>query len=265
MEDKLSGNLLKYDQHFLINEEILDLISQTIGDMSNSSVLEIGGGKGILTQKIIEKNPKSFTCVEVDSEMIQHLKPLFSNTKYNLEYSNAIDYLHKSLREEFDIIVGNIPYGISEPLYTQFYFLLPKKIILLESHKTTRTLIEKQNTKQSILINVLYSIKCIKIVEGDNFEPITKTKSSIIKLKLREYSSKTEFEKFLTHLTKRYNQTFFNSCVYSLAQMLEVGKKEIKNKLKEFNIEISTKRIDTISNEEFIVTITKIEESFFNI
>ena len=65
-------------------------------------------------------------------------------------------------------------------------------------------------------------------------------------------------------MTKRYNQTFFNSCVYSLAQVLKIGKKEIKNKLKELNIEISKNKIDTISNEEFIVTITKIEESFFN-
>lgn len=255
---------LRYDQHFLINEEILNLISQTIGDISNSSILEIGGGKGILTQKIIEKNPQYFTCVEIDEKMIQYLNPLFENFSYNLVHSNAIEFLQSRKKEEFNIIVGNIPYGISEPLYTQFYFLLPKRIILLQSHKTTRTLTRKQNTKQSLLINALYSIECVEVIEGDNFEPIAKTKSSIIKLELKEESSKSTLENFLTQLSRRYNQTFYNSCVYSLAQTLGVGKKEIKEKIKTSNIYISKEKIDTISNEEFLKTLQEIKIYFFN-
>lgn len=253
-------NNIKFDQHFLINKEILQIIVDEMGNISNASILEIGGGKGILTQEIIKKFPKKFTCVELDDSMILYLQQLFKSQIHNLVHEDAINYL-KSLHEnDYEIIVGNIPYGITESLYTQLYFLLPKKVIFLQSHKTTRTLIEKKNTKQSLLINALYNIKCIEIVNGDNFEPIAKTKSSIIRLDKK--NEKNQYEKFLSELTKRYNQTFYNSCIYSLAKILEIGKKDVKSKLEEFNLEISKDKIDVISNEEFIQTIELIKNKF---
>lgn len=255
---------VKFDQHFLINEEILNKIIEAINVLDNESILEIGGGKGILTSKIIKQNPKLFTCVEIDSEMITHLQQLFNNSNHTLIHQSATEFLSTLKQNEFDKIVGNIPYGITESIYTQLYFLQPKECVFLQSHKTTRTLIEKQDTKQAQIINALYNLDCVEIVEGDNFKPIAKTKSSIIKLTLKEEFLKTQFEHFLTQISKRYNQTFFNSCVFSLAKVLEVGKKEIKSKLKELNIDISKEKISQISNEEFNVTIKKIEETFLN-
>ncbi len=253
----------KFDQHFLVDEEVLSVLKNQILNISSQKVLEIGGGKGVLTTEIIKQQPKEFTCVEIDSSMISSLKQLFDSSLYKLIKSDAIEFLKSKQKDSFDFIIGNIPYGITESLYTQLYFLLPKSVLFLQSHKTTRTLIEKQNTKQSVLINSLYNLECIKIIEGDSFEPMAKTKSSIIKLELKTETDKSLEELFLSGLTKRYNQTFYNSCVYSLGNVLEVGKKEIKAKLIEDEILISNEKIDAISNEEFNLTINKIIKSFF--
>ena len=274
-----------YDQHFLINSKVILKLSELLNSIfqdceittiSNSSILEIGGGKGVLTQEIIKKNPKKFTCLEIDITMSEYLVPLFNylpnelhselpnKSPYSLHITNAIDFLSHLEVHSFDCIIGNIPYGITQALYTQLYFLTPQRALFLQSHKTTRTLIEKNTTKQSQLIRALYSITCEEIVEGSSFEPIAKTKSSIVVLKLKSSEKRTKKESFLVELTKRYNQTFSNACIYSLAHCLNVGKKEIKQKLQENDVEVSNTKINIISNEEFNVTIGKIEEIFFN-
>ena len=49
---------VKYDQHFLINDDILDKTIENSSINSDDVILEIGPGKGYLTKKILEKNLK---------------------------------------------------------------------------------------------------------------------------------------------------------------------------------------------------------------
>lgn len=259
-----------YDQHFLNNKTILSSMISTLQEkilkqkIQELSILEIGGGEGVLTKEIIALNPKEFVCVEIDDNLIPKLDSLFSKDTFELVHDNAINYLQnlKPSNFTFNIVVGNIPYSITQPLYTQLFFLTPQIAFFLQSHKTSRTFLEKE-TKLSYLLNSLYELEITQIIKGENFTPPTKTLSSTLILTLREDSDKTDFDTFLTLLTKRYNQKFNNSIIFSLAQLLGVGKKEIKLKIQKENIKLSSQKLNVISNEEFITSIKHIKEIFF--
>ncbi|MFT4244504.1 MAG: rRNA adenine N-6-methyltransferase family protein [Candidatus Woesearchaeota archaeon] len=259
-----------YDQHFLNNSAILSSMISTLQEkilkqeIQKLSILEIGGGEGVLTKEIIALNPQEFVCVEIDENLITKLESLFSRDTHRLIHDNAINYLQnlKPSNFTFNVIIGNIPYSITQPLYTQLFFLTPQIAFFLQSHKTSRTILEKE-TKLSYLLNSLYELEITQIIKGENFTPPAKTLSSTLILTLRKDSDKTNFDTFLTLLTKRYNQQFNNSIVYSLAQLFGVGKKEIKLKLEKENVKLSSQKLNVISNEEFLGSIEQIKEVFF--
>ena len=60
---------MKLDQHFLTNEAIARGIVSFLNVKDKESVLEIGPGKGILSQYI-----KRATLVEIDSGLAEELK-----------------------------------------------------------------------------------------------------------------------------------------------------------------------------------------------
>lgn len=59
-------------QNFLVNDEILDTIADSI-DITGQNILEIGPGYGALTEKILARKPKSLTLVELDKQMVHIL------------------------------------------------------------------------------------------------------------------------------------------------------------------------------------------------
>ena len=57
----------KLGQHFLNNEEISKKI--VISHINRNNILEIGPGRGALTEKILEKKPKTLTLIEKDLKL----------------------------------------------------------------------------------------------------------------------------------------------------------------------------------------------------
>ena len=60
-------------QNFLIDDKILNQVVNTV-EIKNKSVLEIGPGTGNLTKYILNRNPKQFTVIEKDNNLIDNLK-----------------------------------------------------------------------------------------------------------------------------------------------------------------------------------------------
>src|SRR3990167_8938820 len=73
----------KLGQHFLINKTIVsDIIGA--GELSkNDIVLEVGPGKGALTEALAQK-AKKVIAIEKDGKLVEYLKEKFKNQK-NIE------------------------------------------------------------------------------------------------------------------------------------------------------------------------------------
>ena len=61
-------------QNFLVDKNVLNIITDVGKIEKNSIILEIGPGTGNLTEKLLIKNPKKIILIEKDKKLSQHLK-----------------------------------------------------------------------------------------------------------------------------------------------------------------------------------------------
>ena len=174
----------QFGQHFLTNPEVTQNIIQQIQSF-DFPVLEIGPGKGILTQSLSSKG--KFKCVEIDRESQDYLienkivtdDQLLKGDFLRLEVSRIFD------GEEF-MLAGNFPYNIS----TQIVFKLiesrdkiPVMIGMFQKEVADR-ICSLHGSKQYGILSVLgqayFSAKTLFYVEPDSFYPPPKVRSSVI-------------------------------------------------------------------------------------
>ena len=103
-------------QNFLIDKNIASKIVNLV-DIKKKDVIEIGPGKGFLTDEILKKKPNSITLIEKDDRLSDNLKIKYQNYS-NIEILN-FDILKFNLEKNVkrnSIIIGNLPYNISSQI-----------------------------------------------------------------------------------------------------------------------------------------------------
>ena len=76
-------------QNFLIDKNIIKKIIN-FKQITNKHVIEIGPGKGALTDEILKKNPKTLTVIEKDNKLADFLKIKYSNNNKIKIYNSDI-------------------------------------------------------------------------------------------------------------------------------------------------------------------------------
>ena len=103
-------------QHFLVDDQLLNVMVELAEVSSNDHVLEIGPGPGTLTQVLLETGAK-VTAIELDDGPVLHLDNVFSAQQNDGELSLLHgDALVQEWPKSVTKIVSNIPYQISSPL-----------------------------------------------------------------------------------------------------------------------------------------------------
>jgi len=97
----------KLGQHFLNSEDLADRIVDALGDVSESTVLEIGPGRGILTS-LLAKRARRLIAVELDRVLAAQLRLKFGMAR-NVEIIEA-----DILAIDFDSLFGPKP-GLGRP------------------------------------------------------------------------------------------------------------------------------------------------------
>src|ERR1700758_2624929 len=97
----------KMGQHFLASEDVAARVVDTLGDVSQCTVLEIGPGRGILTS-LLAKRARRLIAVELDRVLAAQLRLKFGRAR-NVEVIEA-----DVLAIDFDSLCGPKP-GLSQP------------------------------------------------------------------------------------------------------------------------------------------------------
>ena len=74
-------------QNFLIDKNIIKKITN-LTKVKNRNIIEIGPGKGALTDEILKGNPKSLSIIEKDFKLFKQLLSKYSN-KNNVNVING--------------------------------------------------------------------------------------------------------------------------------------------------------------------------------
>ena len=106
-------------QNFLIDKNIINKILK-LSEIKNNHIVEIGPGKGALTEEILKKKPKSLTIIEKDSELSNILEEKYFNNNIIKVYNDDIlKFNLEKIVKNKSTIFGNLPYNISSQILVQ--------------------------------------------------------------------------------------------------------------------------------------------------
>ncbi len=182
-------------QNFLKSPKILDKIIKTANLKKEDIVLEVGPGKGSLTEKLLEKST-NVIAIEKDGRLIEFLQKKFSEEikdgKLELIHADILkiktSYLFKNYKIKNYKIISNIPYYITGKLIRKFLSsdFQPSKMILMVQKEVANRIVRDKQTKKSkenilsLSIKVYGEPKYIKTVSAKHFSPQPKVDSAIL-------------------------------------------------------------------------------------
>ncbi len=181
----------QFGQNFLMNKNVVGRMVVAAEIKAGETVLEIGPGKGVLTEALLLGGAKVF-AVEKDRDLISGLKEKFAkeikNKKLTLIQGDVrdISLSRYKLRASGYKLVANIPYYITgEILRTSLENkIYPSKMVLMVQKEVARRIMARDG-KESILavsIKAYGKPSIITYVGRGNFNPVPNVDSAIIKI-----------------------------------------------------------------------------------
>lgn len=191
-------------QNFLKSKEALNKMCEAGQVGENDIIVEIGPGKGALTEKLLEKALKVI-AIEKDRDLIDLLTEKFAleikNKKLILINEDILYFnpLKQGLKEGNYKIVANIPYNITGSIIRRFLseverpktmallvqYEVAKRICVNNSHTGCGNLKKENKSKESILslsVKAYGTPKYIMKVSKRFFSPSPKVDSAIISI-----------------------------------------------------------------------------------
>lgn len=190
-------------QNFLKDKRVLTDIRDASDINAMDIVLEIGPGKGALTQTLLSFAGKVI-AIEKDRDLFEFLKEKFakeiSEKRLELLDKDVLEFDPNMLSFYKDLdykIVSNIPYNITGAIIEKFLTAKYKPVSMtLLVQKEVAQRIVARNKKESILslsVKLFGKPELIKKVKKESFSPAPKVDSAILHIELFEEKLKDEF------------------------------------------------------------------------
>ena len=187
LKKSLGQNFLKTEKYII---PLISLINK------NDLVIEVGAGKGFITDKLYSKT-QNIILVEKDQRFENTLKSKYPKAKIYIQ--DVLNFEIKDLNKYK--MVGALPYYISKDIISKF--LKNEKRVKSISVILQKEVAKKYTTKGDLLYNTvhIYAEKILpgEIITKENFYPIPKVDSQIIHItNIYKYNKEDEkIERFI--------------------------------------------------------------------
>jgi len=225
----------KLGQHFLVRQSILRRIAEAVCPESCDLAVEIGPGKGALTEHLLSRTPR-LVAIEVDSSLIEPLRRRFSSFP-GLEILHA-DVLKTDLSQWGAVTVaGNLPYYITSPVIEKVLALGPllrHAVFLIQKEVADRITAQPGSRAYGYLTvqtQLLSEARTLFRVPPSAFRPPPKVDSAVIRLTPRPealVSDTGAFLRFASFCFRQKRKTLRNNLVAvypSIADQPESGQR----------------------------------------
>ena len=258
----------KLGQHFLAREDSAVRIVDALGDIAQSTVLEIGPGRGILTS-LLARRARRLIAVELDRVLAAQLRLKFGMAR-NVEILEAdilaidLDSLFGpkpgmgrpgiEIRLEAVKVVGNLPFYITSDILLRLFAFskyLENIVIMVQREVADRIAAEPGGRDYGILSATaqLYArVEKLFTLPPEAFVPPPKVHSTVLRLTIDPQQEKLGVvgEGFVDFLRLSFGQkrkTLWNNL------KLKYDGAELKRALAEAGVK-ATARAETLSLEE---------------
>ncbi len=178
----------RQDQHFLVDDRVLDRIPTHAEGMDLSHVLEIGGGPGALTDRLLAVADR-VTVVERDPDFAAHLREEFADAvaadRLTVIEGDALDVA----LPEFTASISNLPYGASSEIA---FRLLPegKPMVLMFQQEFAERMTADPATddygRLSVTAGHYADAALVETVPRGAFDPQPRVTSALVRTTPRE-------------------------------------------------------------------------------
>lgn len=216
-------------QNFIIDKNFIEKLCKFITSCEDTIIIEIGPGKGALTNLLVKKNYKKLYLIEKDNNLANNLidKYKASNNIHIINRDALLFDFNQFIDEKNVIIVGNLPFNISTQLlfkwleqekWPPFY----KKMFLMFQKEVAARIISKHNNRDYGRISVAAQVRCkikkILIAPRKIFNPVPKVEGAVLEFKP----------------SKKYKNLDFSKLQKILQLAFSKRRKKIKTNLKEY-------------------------------
>jgi len=211
----------KLGQNFLVNHNVAEKVVKSFLPVSGE-ILEIGPGRGILTDLLIKSVPdKKIFAVELDKELSQQIRNRYDQ---NIEVINRsiLDLILEEICSRGELnVIGNVPYYISREIMdwtiyqnkriNKCVFMMQKEFV----DKIRPGNDPRKSGAQTIILNHIYKIEKLFEVSPGSFSPMPRVRSAVFSMIKREDqpidTPLPEFYGFLKACYKNRRKTLLNN------------------------------------------------------
>ena len=194
-------------QHFLVKGKALDRIAKAACGEHTPLVVEIGPGRGALTEKLLERADR-VAAIELDPELAGYIRTLWPAVE--LVEANALDVDWSQWGA--GVLTGNLPYYIATPIISRYLRrpgLLSHAVFLIQKEVAER-ITAMPGTREygyfSVECQYLAQAEYLFTVPPGAFRPPPKVDSAVIRLTPRPESAVGDVDGFLAFVSICFRQ-----------------------------------------------------------
>jgi 16S rRNA (adenine1518-N6/adenine1519-N6)-dimethyltransferase len=178
--------LVKLGQNFLVDRNILDVIERLAELDPRDVVLEIGGGEGILSERLAAR-AAHVHVVEIDRALEPGLSELPANT--TLHIADAVKLDLAALEPAPNKVVANLPYGIAATVILRTIDELPSVTswLVMVQREVGERLAASPGTaaygSPSVLAQLACDVRVLRPISRNVFRPAPNVDSVLVGLR----------------------------------------------------------------------------------
>ena len=186
-------------QHFLTDPAALRRIADALSLDGSETVVEIGPGRGALTDLLVERAGR-VVAIELDRDLVPILRQRYAG-RGNVEVVEAdvLDVPLASLVSGPFVVAGNVPYYITTPiLFHALRAPRPERAVFLIQREVAERMVAPPGDRTygalSVNVQALAQADLVGIVAPGAFRPPPKVESAIVRLTPRDQAAVTPEE-----------------------------------------------------------------------
>lgn len=178
-------------QNFLVDQNYIDKIIDALNPQPDETVVEIGAGRGALTEKLVARAGKVI-AIELDRDLIPLLQEKFSRCEnFQLVEQDAlkIDFTEISIAQNRKLkLVANLPYYISTAILQKLIAerrAFSEMVLMFQREVVRRITSEAGNTERgflTVLVEAYLRAEKLFDIPPQAFRPAPKIWSSVARL-----------------------------------------------------------------------------------